>query len=74
MAISGYGAYPLIRKVGAYSGGGTMIKFMCPDCKDENVKCEIVSVVASERRYEIRCPICGKIFVVYGKDTEGQAS
>jgi ribosomal protein S27E len=51
-----------------------MIRVMCPACNEEKVNCEIVNVVAAERRYEVRCPVCGKTFVVYGKGTEGRAS
>ena len=29
---------------------------------------EVVLVVRDERRYEIKCPNCGKIISVYGKD------
>jgi ribosomal protein S27E len=51
-----------------------MIKVVCPDCKDERLKYEVVTVAPEDRKYEIRCPVCGKIFMVYGKDTEGPAS
>lgn len=49
-----------------------MVKVECPDCKCEKGNYEIVNVVAAERRYqyEVRCPDCGKTFVVYGKDTK----
>ncbi|MGE5839122.1 MAG: hypothetical protein ACM34H_04255 [Deltaproteobacteria bacterium] len=52
-----------------------MIKVMCPACKEEESdNYEIVKVTAEERKYEVRCPVCGKTFVVYGKGTEGRAS
>jgi hypothetical protein len=51
-----------------------MIKVVCPACKEERGNYEVIKVVAEERMYEIRCPVCGKIFVVYGKGTEGQPS
>jgi len=49
-----------------------MIKFICPDCKEEKDKFEIINVSPKQRRYEVRCPDCGKTFVVYGEDTGGQ--
>jgi uncharacterized Zn finger protein len=47
-----------------------MIKIVCPACKDEKGKYEIVNVVPKEEgnKYEVRCPDCGKTFVVYGKN------
>jgi transposase-like protein len=40
-----------------------MIKIVCPDCKQEEGNHEIVNVSAHQRRYEFRCPDCGKTFV-----------
>jgi predicted Zn finger-like uncharacterized protein len=49
-----------------------MIKIVCPNCKEEKGKYDIVDVSAG-RRYEVRCPDCGKTFVVYGQDMGGQS-
>ncbi len=51
-----------------------MIKIVCPACKEEKDKYEIVNVSAQQRRYEVRCPDCDKTFVVYGQDKEGDSS
>jgi predicted Zn finger-like uncharacterized protein len=54
-----------------------MIKIVCPDCRRGKGNFEVVNVEAGKRRYEVRCPDCGKTFVVYGKDnedTEGKPS
>jgi uncharacterized Zn finger protein len=54
-----------------------MLKIVCPDCNDERLKYEVVNVAPVERRYEVRCPVCGKIFVVCAKDIkaiDGQPS
>ncbi len=46
-----------------------MIKIVCPACKEEKNKYEIVNVSAEPRRYVVQCPDCGKTFVVLGEDT-----
>jgi ribosomal protein S27E len=52
--------------------GAAMIKVVCPACEEEKGKHDIVNVLPNQRRYEVRCPDCGKTFVVYGQDMEGQ--
>ncbi len=49
-----------------------MIKVVCPACKEEKDKYEIVNVSAQQRRYKVRCPDCGKVFEIYGQHMEGQ--
>jgi phage terminase large subunit GpA-like protein len=49
-----------------------MIKVVCRTCKEEKGKYEIVNLSVDQRRYEVRCPDCGKTFVVYGQNMEGQ--
>ncbi len=49
-----------------------MITIFCPACKEEKNKYEIVNISPSQRKYEVRCPDCGKTFVVYGQDMEKQ--
>jgi transposase-like protein len=49
-----------------------MIKIVCPACERENDKYELVNVSPGQRRYEVRCPDCGKTFVVYGQDMKEQ--
>jgi transposase-like protein len=49
-----------------------MIKIVCPACKEEKGKYDIVNVSPNQRRYEVRCPDCGRTFVVYGQDMKEQ--
>ena len=54
-----------------------MSNVLCPVCLGKMDNYEVVLVAPDEKRYEIKCPNCGKIFSVYGKDIkefEGQHS
>jgi uncharacterized Zn finger protein len=58
-------------------GCGAMSNVLCPVCLGKMDNYEVVLVAPDEKRYEIKCPNCGKIFSVYGKDIkefEGQHS